>query len=199
MNTLTILSRVVVGLMLVLWAGVVGCGEDLGTPTKGGKPVKIQLTSSAFANGQPIPTKYTGEGADVSPPLSWSGLPEGTKELALICDDPDAPTAEPWVHWVIYKIPAEATGLPEGVAKSARLKEPEGALQGKNSWPSGQTIAYRGPMPPPGPGPHRYFFKLYALNTALNVEPGLSKKELLAEMQGAVIGEGEWMGTYERR
>lgn len=161
--------------------------------------MKIELTSSAFAKGHSIPTKYTGEGADVSPPLSWSGLPEGTKELALICDDPDAPTAEPWVHWVIYKIPAEATGLPEGVAKTARLKDPEGALQGKNSWPSGQTVAYRGPMPPPGHGLHRYFFKLYALNTTLDVEPGLSKKELLEEMQGAVIGEGEWMGTYERR
>ena len=116
----------------------------------------IELTSTAFSEGERVPVKYTGDGEDVSPPLSWSGLPEGTRELALICDDPDAPTAEPWVHWVIYKIPAELGGLPEGVAKTPRLAEPGGGLQGKNSWPSGQTIGYRGPAPPPGHGVHRW-------------------------------------------
>jgi Raf kinase inhibitor-like YbhB/YbcL family protein len=158
----------------------------------------IQLTSSAFANGAPIPRKYTGEGDDVSPPLAWSGLPGDTQELALVCDDPDAPTPEPWVHWVIYKIPPQTTGLPEGVAQSPRLKQPEGALQGKNSWPAGQTTGYRGPMPPPGHGQHRYYFKLYALRAKLTLEPGLSKKQLLAAIAGQVLDEGQLLGTYQR-
>jgi Raf kinase inhibitor-like YbhB/YbcL family protein len=158
----------------------------------------IRLTSSAFANEAAIPRKYTGEGDDVSPPLAWSGLPAETKELALICDDPDAPTPEPWVHWVLYKIPPQTTALPEGVAKDARLKQPEGALQGKNSWPDGQTLGYRGPMPPPGHGRHRYFFKLYALKEKLSAEPGLSKKQLLAAMAGHVLEEGQVLGTYQR-
>lgn len=97
--------------------------------------MSIQITSSAFTQGHPIPKKYTGEGDDVSPPLSWSGLPEGTKELALICDDPDAPTDEPWVHWVLYKLPADAKGLPEGVPRKSRLKEPAGTLQEKTRGP----------------------------------------------------------------
>ena len=155
----------------------------------------IEVTSTAVAEGKPIPKKYTGEGEDLSPPLAWSNLPEGTEELALICDDPDAPTAEPWVHWVIYKIPADANGLPEGVAASRQLTEPAGAVQGENSWP---TIGYRGPMPPPGHGPHRYFFKLYALDTKLRVEPGASKEELLEKMSGHVLAQGQLMGTYER-
>ena len=92
--------------------------------------MSIQITSSAFTQGHPIPKKYTGEGADVSPPLAWSGIPEGTKELVLICDDPDAPTDEPWVHWVLYKIPADVTGLPEGVPRKARLKEPPRRVAG---------------------------------------------------------------------
>ena len=158
----------------------------------------IELTSTTFSEGERVPVRYTGDGEDVSPPLSWSGLPEGTRELALICDDPDAPTPEPWVHWVIYKIPAELDGLPEGVAKTPRLKEPAGALQGKNSWPSGQTIGYRGPAPPPGHGVHRYFFRLYALSVHLVIEPGKDKRSLLEEMSGHVLGEGQLMGTYER-
>ncbi len=158
----------------------------------------IELKSAAFANGAVIPKKYTGEGEDVSPPLSWSGVPAGTKELALICDDPDAPTSEPWVHWVIYKLPPDLAGLPEGVDKAPRLKNPPGALQGKNSWMSGQTVGYRGPLPPPGHGVHHYHFRLYALEARLAVEPGLSKKTLLGEMAGHVLAEGELVGTYAR-
>jgi Raf kinase inhibitor-like YbhB/YbcL family protein len=158
----------------------------------------IEVTSTAFNQAEPIPARYTGEGADVSPPLAWSGVPEGTKELALICDDPDAPTAEPWVHWVIYKIPADAGGLPEGIAKNPRLKQPAGVLQGKNSWPSGQAIGYRGPMPPHGSGKHRYFFKLYALDVKLVVDPGMGKKPLLEDMAPHILEEGELMGTYQR-
>ena len=160
--------------------------------------MKIEVTSTAFSDGQAIPKKYTGEGADVSPPLAWSGLPESTRELVLICDDPDAPTPKPWVHWVIYKIPPTAKGLSEGIAKDARLKNPAGVLQGKNSWPSGQTIGYRGPMPPPSHGTHHYEFKLYALEAMLVVEPSLGKETLLKEISGHVIAEGQLTGTYER-
>ncbi len=158
----------------------------------------IELKSAAFANGAVIPKKYTGEGEDVSPPLAWSGLPAGTKELALICDDPDAPTSEPWVHWVIYKISPELAGLPEGIDKAARLKNPPGALQGKNSWMSGQTVGYRGPFPPSGHGVHHYHFRLYALEARLAVEAGLSKTTLLGEMSEHVLAEGELVGTYAR-
>jgi Raf kinase inhibitor-like YbhB/YbcL family protein len=134
----------------------------------------------------------------VSPPLNWSDLPAGTKELALICEDPDAPTSEPWVHWVIYKIPADLTGLPEGIDKAPRLKNPPGALQGKNSWKSGRTIAYRGPDPPLGHGVHRYFFRLYALDAKLATDPGLSASTLRDEMKGRILGEGQLMGTYSK-
>jgi Raf kinase inhibitor-like YbhB/YbcL family protein len=158
---------------------------------------KIELTSTAFAHGQPIPKKHTGEGADVSPPLAWKDLPEKTKELALICDDPDAPTEEPWVHWVIYKLPATETGLPEGVPRDARLKKPAGAMQGRNSWPK-DNLGYRGPMPPPGHGTHRYHFRLYALEAHLVIEPGADKKKLLADIEDHVLGVGELTGTYER-
>ena len=158
----------------------------------------IQVTSNGFTEGEPIPKKYTGEGVDVSPPLVWTAVPEGTRELALICDDPDAPRAEPWVHWVIYKIPSGTVSLPEGIPQDAKLSEPPGTLQGKNSWPHGENLGYRGPMPPPGHGTHRYFFKLYALDTQLNIEPGADKDALIAAMSGHVIGEGQLMGTYER-
>lgn len=158
----------------------------------------MQITSTAFSEGSAIPRKYTGEGQDLSPPLSWSGVPADAQELALICDDPDAPTAEPWVHWVIYKIPTSATGLPEGVPKTLQLKQPPGAVQGRNSWPEGENIGYGGPMPPKGHGRHRYYFRLYALRAPLTVQAGLSKKELLAAMAGQVLEEAQLMGTYQR-
>ncbi len=149
----------------------------------------------AFGSGQTIPTQYTGEGQDVSPPLTWSGMPQAAKELALICDDPDAPTPQPWVHWVIYKIPASATGLPENVAKTAQTGGEVTASQGINSW---SRIGYGGPMPPPGHGVHHYHFKLYALDTPLEVAAGLDKEALLNAMSGHIIAEGELIGTYQR-
>jgi len=154
----------------------------------------LTITSTAFAAGQRIPSKYTGEGADVSPALSWSGVPAGTVELALICDDPDAPAGD-WVHWVIYKIPATATGLPEGIKRVEKVGEPTGALQGKNSW---GTLGYRGPMPPPGHGTHHYHFKLYALDSALSVPAGLTKEKLLEAMRGHIKAQAELVGTYSR-
>ncbi len=158
----------------------------------------ITLTSTAFQHGQSIPKKHTRDGEDVSPPLIWEGAPDGTKELALICDDPDAPTRQPWVHWLIYKIPPATKSLPEGVAAGARPDKPTGALQGRNSWSSGRTIGYRGPAPPPGHGVHHYHFKLYALDTEMRLNPSIDKKALLDAMRGHILAEGELIGTYER-
>jgi len=149
----------------------------------------IQVSSPAFEAGGRIPTKYTGEGEDVSPPLRWSGAPGETRELALICEDPDAPTPHPFVHWVLYRIPPETTSLEEGGI-------PPGALEGTNDF--GRT-GYGGPMPPRGHGPHRYHFRVYALDAGLQVRPGLGKDELLAAMEGHVLDRGELVGTYERR
>lgn len=160
--------------------------------------MEIQVTSTAFSHGEPIPKKYTGEGQDVSPPISWSNLPEGTKELALICEDPDAPTADPWVHWVIYKIAADVKGLPEGIPAVPRLKQPAGVLQGKNSWSTGQMIGYRGPMPPAGHGVHHYWFTVYALKVKMSAESGFPKAALMSEMEQYILGKGQLMGTYQR-
>ncbi len=157
------------------------------------------LTSSAFVQGETIPKQYTGEGKDLSPPLAWSQAPAGTQEFALICDDPDAPRDEPWVHWVIYKIPGEATALPEGIPRQAMVKDPPGARQGVNSW-NNDNLGYRGPMPPPGHGPHRYFFKLYALDAKLDLPPGKpTKDKLLAALQGHILAETQLMVVYERK
>lgn len=146
------------------------------------------LSSTAFAPGAAIPRKHTGEGEDVSPPLSWEEVPEATREFALICDDPDAPMPQPWVHWVLYKLPSGRTGLAEG--------DNGGAVEGKTSW--GQA-GYRGPMPPPGHGVHRYHFRLYALDQQLALEPGASKEQLLTAMEGHILAEAELIGTYERK
>src|SRR5947207_8123336 len=119
----------------------------------------MNLTSGAFAAGQPIPRKYTGDSKEnVSPPLTWGAPPKGTQALALVVDDPDAPTPQPWVHWLIYNIPPDVRTLPKGVAPEATLRGPAGALQGKNSWGG---VGYRGPEPPQGHGVHHYHFRLY--------------------------------------
>jgi Raf kinase inhibitor-like YbhB/YbcL family protein len=157
--------------------------------------MSIQVTSDAFGPAEPIPRKYTEDGQDVSPPLKWSNVPARAKELALIMDDPDAPRPEPFVHWVIYKIPAGAAGLPEGIPPEVKLKAPAGALQGRNSF---KKIGYGGPAPPPGHGTHHYHFRVYALDQPLEVQGGLDKKGLLSAMSGHVIDQGELVGTYER-
>ena len=147
----------------------------------------IEVSSSAFEAGATIPKKHTGEGQDVSPPLEWGGLPQRTEEIAIICDDPDAPTQKPFVHWVVYKIPADRKGLPEGST--------EGALEGKNDF-GGR--GYGGCMPPRGHGVHHYHFKVYALSAELDTPAGLSKDDLLSAMEGRILDEGELVGTYER-
>jgi Raf kinase inhibitor-like YbhB/YbcL family protein len=181
------------GLIGCIAAG--GCGAENDDPT-GGKAMTIPAKSTAFEAGKPIPKKYTGEGEDVSPPLAWSNIPQGAKELALICDDPDAPMGT-WVHWVLYKIPAETMGLPEGLPREKALKSPAGAVQGVNSFGT-DNLGYRGPMPPPGHGMHHYHFKVYALDKPVTLAPGADKKALLAEIHGHVLAQGELVGTYQR-
>lgn len=160
--------------------------------------MSMTIRSTAFAEGEVIPQQHTGDGADVSPPLAWEGVPDEAKELALVCDDPDAPTAEPWVHWVIYKIAPMVGGLPPGIPSDAQLDAPIQAFQGQNSWPTGLTIGYRGPAPPPGHGIHHYHFKLYALDCELETKPGIDKNTLLTAMDGHVLAQGELVGTYQR-
>ena len=157
----------------------------------------ITIQSSAFAHGQPIPIEHTGDGDDLSPPLSWSGAPTGTKQFALICDDPDAPTEQPWVHWLLYHIPPETTHLPAGRPRRRELSVPATAVQGVNSFPN-DNVGYRGPMPPAGHGTHHYHFKLYALDQVMERQAGLDKAALLKAMDGHVLAQGELVGTYER-
>ncbi|MGH9739670.1 MAG: YbhB/YbcL family Raf kinase inhibitor-like protein [Candidatus Acidiferrales bacterium] len=149
----------------------------------------LQLTSSAFQDGQPIPKKNTCDGRDVSPDLAWSGAPDETKSLALIVDDPDAP-GKVWVHWVIYDLPADARGLPEGVPQDRELRD--GARQGKNDF---GKIGYGGPCPPRGPA-HRYFFKLYALREKTGLKPGANKDELELAIKGRVVAQATLTGKF---
>ena len=123
--------------------------------------MSIQVTSEAFAAEEMIPSKFTADGQNVSPKLQWGELPAGTRELALIVDDPDAPREQPFVHWVMYKIPPDADGLPEHLPNQTQLDSPPGAVQGKNSF---GKIGYGGPAPPSGHGTHHYHFQLYALD-----------------------------------
>ena len=152
------------------------------------------LTSPAFKPDDRIPAKYTGEGADVSPPLEWSDPPEGAKSFALICDDPDAPMGT-WDHWLLWNLAGDLRKLPENVAKTETVAALGGARQGKNSWPK---IGYNGPMPPKGHGTHHYHFDLYAIDTALDLKTGADKKALLAAMKGHILGKATLMGTYSR-
>ena len=159
--------------------------------TEGVEVMALGLKSRAFENNGYIPRKYTGEGQDISPALSWDNVPEGTKAFALICDDPDAPVGN-WVHWVIYDIPKEILFLDEAIADDKILDK--GIKQGKNDF---GRIGYGGPMPPSG-RPHRYFFTLYALDTQLEFFPGMSKKELLEKIKGHILQKGELIGLYKR-
>ena len=155
-------------------------------------PPSMQLSSTAFLAAEPIPVNHTCDGNNVSPPLQWSGAPAGTKSLALIVDDPDAPMGT-WVHWVLFNLPANTTDLAEDVPKGQYL--PNGARQGLNDF---RHLGYGGPCPPPGK-PHRYFFKLYALSATLDLKPGATKKELERAMEKLVLAQGQLMGTYKRR
>lgn len=147
----------------------------------------LAITSPAFGPDERIPDVHTTNGADVSPPLEWSGVPEGTRQLALICHDPDAPLPHGFTHWVVYGIPADVTEIPEGGGG----KFTEGANDFGNQ-------GYGGPAPPPGHGVHHYYFWLYALDTELDQGPGLSRAELLDAIEDHVIEQNRIVGTYER-
>jgi Raf kinase inhibitor-like YbhB/YbcL family protein len=151
------------------------------------------LTSPAFQQGGAIPAPHTCDGTDVSPALHWEGAPEGVASFALIVDDPDAPSGT-FVHWVLYDVPGHATELPENVGPSPELENLGETRQGKNGFGG---VGYKGPCPPAG-GPHRYFFRLYALDARLGLAPGAPRDEVEGGMEGHVLGAAELMGTYQR-
>ena len=162
---------------------------------QGGEAMALQLTSTAFSAGGNIPKEFTCDGADHSPPLAWSGAPDGTAAFALIMDDPDAPPGT-WVHWVIYNIPKTNTGLEAGQDKTERLGS--GAMQGA-VWgvQDFSRVGYHGPCPPPGKA-HRYVFKLFALDTALTLAPKATKDQLLQSIKGHTLAETSLTGLYGR-
>ncbi len=165
--------------------------EQADTGPAGGEKMEIKITSSAFAEGGMIPSKYTCDGADVSPPLQWDAVPEGTKSIALISDDPDAPMGT-WVHWVIFGLPAETRELAENIPADETL--PNGAKQGITDF---GRVGYGGPCPPSGT--HRYFFKIYALDTELQIDASAGKRGLLKAMEGHILAQGQLMGKYKRK
>jgi Raf kinase inhibitor-like YbhB/YbcL family protein len=190
-------------LLMGLTLGVYGCETETPAtatpsaviPLPSDEPeassLQFSMTSPAFSQGEPIPTQYTCDGEDISPPLAWQNPPEDTQSFALIADDPDAPSGT-WVHWVLYNLPADARGVPQGVPTENELSG--GGQHGSNSW---NRLGYGGPCPPGGT--HRYFFKLYAVDTILDLEPGVRKDALTQGLDGHVLAQTEIMGTYSRQ
>jgi Raf kinase inhibitor-like YbhB/YbcL family protein len=156
----------------------------------------LHIESPAFPPGGPIALDQTEDGANLSPALNWSGVPDGTVELALLVDDPDAPVAEPWVHWLVWKIPATWTGLPAGFHGPKVPDSCRALVQGKNTW---GTVGYRGPAPPRGHGPHHYHFTLLSLDGPIDQPSGADKRALLKAVKGLVRERAELVGTYERK
>ncbi len=178
--------RVVLPLLVVLSLVLTACGTP--SPT-----INLQVRSDAFDNGGFIPTRYTCDGEDISPPLTWSAGPPETQTYLLLVRDPDAPGGT-FIHWVLYNIPRERTTLPEAVPP---LPQVEGiGMQGTNDF-GPDVIGYRGPCPPPGKA-HRYYFTVYALNATLSLAPGASARAVRKAMKGHVLTEGTWMGKYKR-
>jgi Raf kinase inhibitor-like YbhB/YbcL family protein len=172
-----------------------GC---VSSPAFAQAPAVLTVTSSTLKAGETIPRDYTADGKNVSPPLQWAGAPATTQEFAVICDDPDVPMPQPFVHWVIYKIPGTAKGLPENIPIDPATPMPAeitGAVQGTSGF---RRPIYRGPAPPPGK-PHHYHFKVYAIDAVLDLKPGLTKAELLDAIKGHIVGEGELVAIYERK
>ena len=155
-----------------------------------GTPGKLEVRSSAFGNGESIPPDFTCDGADMSPPVAWSGVPTEAQSLAVIVEDPDAPAGN-WTHWLIYDLSPKFTQLPAGIQAGAII--PDGGFQGRTSF---GKAGYGGPCPPGGT--HRYFFKVFAVDRILHLAPGVTKNELLAAMKGHILAEGTLMGTYAR-
>lgn len=165
-------------------------GDSPALTPSGGATMALQVTSSAFTPGGVIPKQYTCDGKNISPPLAWAGVPSNAKSLVLIADDPDAPVGT-WVHWVVFNIPSAVRELPEAIAPIETLST--GGTQGKSSF---GKIGYGGPCPPSGA--HRYFFKIYALDTELNLRSASTKDDVVKAMDGHVIAEGQLMGKYQR-
>ena len=180
------------GLMALVWAAT------LGAVAVAQAPQTISVESPTLKADQPIPREYTADGRNLSPPLTWSNVPAATKELAVVLEDPDAGNPPPFVHWVIYKIPAAARGLPENVPFEPGVPMPAGitgAVQGVSGF---RRPIYRGPAPPPGKV-HHYHFVVYALDANLDLKADLNRVELLDAIKGHVIGQGELVATYERK
>jgi hypothetical protein len=182
-----VIRQLVLLCIVVLLLAACG-GSEPAEPEPGTAESDLQLTSSAFAEGESIPEVYSCNGEDISPSLAWEGVPEGTESFALIVDDPDAPVGT-WVHWVLFDIPGDRRELPEGVPAQAEV--PEMGRHGENSW--GRTD-YGGPCPPSGT--HTYVFKLYALDTTLELETGTKKEALLDAMEGHLLARTELRGEY---
>jgi Raf kinase inhibitor-like YbhB/YbcL family protein len=185
-RTASLLSLIAVGTSLLAMGVCTGLNAGQKAPTK-----TFKLETTAFTPGGDIPRKFTCQGADVSPALTWTEPPTGTKSFALIADDPDAPSGT-FVHWVVYNLPATARRLPEAIPGNDEMTG--GGRQGMNDFP---ISGYGGPCPPPGKY-HRYFFRLYALDTALNLKGGATRQELDRGMQGHVLAQAEVMGRFQR-
>jgi len=164
--------------------------EVMNANERPGEKMVMKITSTAFQDGGMIAAKYSCDGANVSPPLDWSGAPQTTKSFALICDDPDAP-GKTWVHWVVFDLPASRTSLPENMPPQETIAG--GGKQGMNDF---KKIGYGGPCPPSGT--HRYFFKIYALDSELNLDNRTTKDQLLQAMKDHILAQGELMGRYKR-
>lgn len=172
---------------------ILGCDDSAKNQlvAKGDEQMPIEITSPAFEDAGMIPYKYTCDGQNVSPPLKWHGIPQEAKSIAIICDDPDAPMGT-WVHWVTWNIPVNSDGLAENIPIDKQL--PNGTRQGITSF---QCHGYGGPCPPSGT--HRYYFKLYALDTELEIADTSTKDNLLNAMSGHIIAQGQLMGKYKKR
>jgi Raf kinase inhibitor-like YbhB/YbcL family protein len=168
-----------------------GCSGGQSTPSEDRKPT-ISVTSTAFMDGEMIPTKYTADGAGVSPALAWKGIPDGTRSIAVVCDDPDAP-GKTWTHWLLWNLPPDTSDLPEHMTEKSL---PGGAKQGTND---AVGIGYGPPGPPRGDKPHRYFFKVYALDKMLDLKEGAHRAEFDAAMKGHILAWGQVMGAYGRK
>lgn len=185
------LPRWVVFFVLTMFALCSG-GCRPSTMEPGEVSVQMTLTSTAFSAGSPIPVRFTGQGADISPDLLWTGAPPTTKSYVLICEDPDAPGGT-WIHWTMWNIPASVTNLSAGVPRDQMLKD--GSVQGVTSF---GRHGYEGPMPPRGPA-HRYYFRVYALDTTLTLDASATRQQLGAAMAGHVLSQAELKGTYQRQ
>jgi Raf kinase inhibitor-like YbhB/YbcL family protein len=158
------------------------------------KAPQLEVTSAAFATSQPIPQRYTKDGEDVSPPLRWSSPPPGTREVVVICEDPDAPFPKPFLHWMAYGIAPNVTELPEGLGKARDVDAPR-LRQLRNST---RSDGWAGPAPPPGHGVHHYHFQVFALSDGLRDFAGHDREELIDAMRGKILAYGDLIGTYER-